>query len=149
MTRPRPYVLVVDDVADVADSMAALLTLWGYDAVARYCGCSALAAVRARRPAAVLLDIGMAPMDGFTFADFLRGQFWRESTPVIALTGNTTEACRVRARGLGIKHLLLKPAEPTQVRELLERLRARRSPASLPFGRLGGPLAPDRRVGRV
>ncbi len=122
MTRPRPYVLVVDDVADAADSMAALLSHWGYDAEAWYCGATALAAARTRLPAAVLLDIGMAPMDGFTFAVFLRRLYWRESTPVVAVTGHVTEACRARARGLGINHYLLKPADPTLVRAMLDRL---------------------------
>ena len=72
MTTTRPYVLVVDDLADAADGLVTLLGLWGYDATACYCGCEALKAAQARRPAVVVLDIGMAPMDGFTLAARLR-----------------------------------------------------------------------------
>jgi CheY-like chemotaxis protein len=64
---PRPYILVVDDAAD---SLAVLLTLWGYEAEPLHGGTAALAAARTRRPAAVLLDFGMP---GETV--FLRGRW--------------------------------------------------------------------------
>jgi DNA-binding response OmpR family regulator len=118
----RPHVLVVDDLADTADTMAALLALWGYDAEPRYCGASALAAARLRRPAAVLLDIGMAPMDGFTFAARLRELPDGRRTAVIAVSGHTSEAYQARGREVGITHYLVKPCDPCLVREILDRV---------------------------
>lgn len=108
----RPYTLVVDDVRDAADSMATLLACWGYDAKARYCGPSALTAVQACRPAVILLDIGMAPMDGFAFTSHLRALPGCARTVVVAVSGHTSEALQVRARELGIAHYLFKPADP-------------------------------------
>ena len=122
MNRIRPYVLVVDDLHDAADSMALLLALWGYDAEARYCGLSALEAVRIRRPAAVLLDIGMAPMDGFAFAAQLRELPGCERTTIVAVSGFTSKAYQARGREMGIDHYLFKPADPSLVRTLLGRL---------------------------
>ena len=122
MDGTRPYVLVVDDEPDAADSMVVLLGLWRYDAAARYCGASALAAVLVRRPAAVLLDIGMAPMDGFGFTARLRGQTGCERAAVVAVSGHTADAHQARGRELGIDHYLLKPADPEAVRALLGRL---------------------------
>ncbi len=122
MDGTRPYVLVVDDEPDAADSMVDLLDLWGYDAAARYCGASALAAVLVRRPAAVLLDIGMAPMDGFAFTARLRMQTGCERTAVVAMSGHTAEAHQARSRELGIDHYLFKPADPEEVRARLARI---------------------------
>lgn len=59
MTGVRPYVLVVDDLRDAANSMAQLLGLWGYDADPMYSGAAALEAAHRRRPSAVLLDIAI------------------------------------------------------------------------------------------
>ncbi len=122
MTRTRPYVLVVDDVADAADCLTMLLGLWGYDATACYCGCQAMRAAQARRPAAALLDIGMAPMDGFTLAARLRELPGGERTTLVAVSGHTSESYKARGRELGIAHYLLKPADPMLVRALLGRL---------------------------
>ncbi len=128
MDGTRPHVLVVDDSPDTAESMAALLGLWGYDAAARYCGASALAAARLRRPAAVLLDLGMAPMDGFAFAAHLRELPGRERSPVVVVSGYTTEAHRARARELGGVHYLFKPADTDVLRALLGRLTSEPKP---------------------
>ena len=122
MIRTRPYVLVVDDLTDAADSMAALLTIWGYDAEATYCGDSALAAMNVRRPSIVLLDIGMAPMDGFTFAAHVRELAGCERTNIVAISGYTTDDYLARARELGIVEYLFKPADLSQLHAILNRL---------------------------
>ena len=64
MDTERIHILVVDDLPDMAESTAELLTLWGYDATACDSGAMALASARVRRPAAVLLDLVMPRMDG-------------------------------------------------------------------------------------
>ncbi|OWK37341.1 response regulator [Fimbriiglobus ruber] len=122
MNRTRPYVLVVDDSPDTADSMAELLAIWGYDAEPCYCGSCALAAVHDRRPAAILLDIAMAPMDGFTFAAHFRGLPDHEQTAVVVITGHTSATYQARGRELGIVHYLLKPVDLCLLEALLERL---------------------------
>lgn len=122
MMSTRPYVLVVDDLTDAADSMAALLAIWGYDAEAKYCGDSALAAMHARRPAVVLLDIGMAPMDGFTFAAHVRELAGCERTNIVAISGYTSDDYLARARELGIVEYLFKPADLSQLHAILCRL---------------------------
>ncbi|QEL16803.1 response regulator [Limnoglobus roseus] len=118
----RPHVLVVDDSPDAADSMADLCTLWGYDAAPRYSGAAALAAVRVRRPAVVLLDIGMAPMDGFAFTAHFRQLGGCGGTPVVVISGHTSAIHQARGRELGIRHYIFKPAEPVLLRALLEQL---------------------------
>jgi CheY-like chemotaxis protein len=121
----RFYVLVVDDVADAADSTVELLSLWGYEAAARYGGASALDAARDRMPDAVLVDVGMPRMDGFAFAEQFRRLPGSAAALVVAVTGHTAEACRARGRAAGVDHYLLKPADPGLLRGLLAGLAAR------------------------
>jgi two-component system, OmpR family, response regulator len=127
-----PRVLVVDDVADTADSCVLLLRLWGYEADACYAGSTALEAARAYPPQAVLLDIGMPGMDGFEVVRRLREQPALRHTVLVALTGYANEACRVRAQESGFQHFLVKPVDPDDLRELLLHV----------VGPLGFPKAP-------
>ena len=120
MTGTRPYVLVVDDLPDAADSLADLIDLWGYDADAHYGGSSALAAAAARRPVVVILDIAMARMDGFAFAALLRELPGCATTAVVAVSGHTGAAYQTRCCELGIGHYLFKPVVPAVVRALLD-----------------------------
>ena len=116
MPLPPVHVLVVDDLADMADSTVDLLTLWGFDATACYSGATALACARARRPAAVLLDLAMPRMDGFEFARAFRALDGCGTVPLVALSGSED---RAGARAAGIDHYLLKPAAPEGLRSLL------------------------------
>jgi CheY-like chemotaxis protein len=120
--KTRVKVLVVDDSVDAADSMALVLTLWGYGARACYDGAAALGAVADYRPDAVLLDIGMPEMDGFEVAERVREQRRSRSFVLIGLTGYGGEWYSARARGLGFDHYLLKPVEPKLLQGLLARI---------------------------
>lgn len=119
MNAAGPHILVVDDSVDAADSTVELLSIWGYDARACYCGASALASVCDRRPGIVLLDLAMPRMDGFQFAVLFRALLRCETVPIVALSGYSGEAYFSRARKSGIHHYLLKPTDPSRLRELL------------------------------
>jgi len=118
-SRINPRVLVVDDSWDTADSLAQLLTLWGYDAEAGYGGAAALEAARTYRPDVVVLDVAMPSMDGFQVAVALRQMPGLEGITVIGLTGYGNEACQTAAREAGFDHCLVKPAEIEVLRELI------------------------------
>lgn len=114
------HILVVDDMVDAADSMVELLSIWGYDARACYCGRSALASALAERPSLVLLDVSMPRMDGFRFAVLFRELPRCKTAPIVALSGYSGESYLARAREAGIQHYLLKPTDPNRLRTLLE-----------------------------
>src|SRR5205823_10246948 len=63
---PRPplslRVLVVDDNADAAETLAEMLQIWGCDVCVAHDGLSAIEAARASVPAVILLDIGLPGM---------------------------------------------------------------------------------------
>jgi CheY-like chemotaxis protein len=136
MDTERIHVLVVDDLPDMAESTAELLTLWGYDATACTSGAMALACTRVRRPAAVLLDLVMPRMDGFEFARAFHALKGCGAVPLIALSGYSVPAFATRAREAGIGHYLLKLADPARLKALLVSVIQNAS------------VAPDPRVGK-
>ena len=119
MDRSRPYVLVVDDLPDAADSLADLAALWGYDAEAHYGGPSALAAALRRPPAVVVLDVVMPRMDGFAFAARLRELPGCAHTALVVVSGRTDGDSQAHCCRLRIGHYLFKPVDPAAVRKLL------------------------------
>src|SRR5688572_32654754 len=81
-------VLVVDDEADIRELVAGILTDEGYDVRTANDGESALAAIRARRPALLILDIWMSGggMDGLELLDLVKGL--DTDMPVIMISGH-------------------------------------------------------------
>ena len=127
-------VLVVDDHAGFRELARALLEDGGYAVVAEAGdGASALAAARAVRPDAVLLDVHLPDMDGFTVAAALARE---HPAPRVVLT--STDADEASARWCGARARCASwPRRPS------------RMPRS---GRSGGPgvrsTVPDGRLGR-
>ncbi len=102
-------VLVVDDAADAASSLAELLALWGHAVRTASDGASALEVAREFRPDVVLLDIGMPDMDGFETARRLRAEHGPDAMVLVAVTGYGQEDDRRRSRDAGFRHHLVKP----------------------------------------
>jgi two-component system CheB/CheR fusion protein len=115
-------VLVVDDSADGADSLAVLLRLAGHEVRVCNDGPSALAAVDTFRPDVVLLDIGLPGMDGYEVARRLRTRPEMKQALLVALTGYGQDDDRRRSREAGFDHHLVKPADPEALSALFARL---------------------------
>jgi CheY-like chemotaxis protein len=112
-------VLVVDDHSDNRDTLALLVRAWGYDVRLASDGPSALAAFPDFRPHAVLLDIGMAGMDGWEVARQLREQEEGREALLVAVTGFGREVDRARSAEAGFDAHLTKPSDPEKLRQLL------------------------------
>jgi DNA-binding response OmpR family regulator len=115
----RPRVLVVDDLADTADSLALLLTLWGYAAEACYKGDTVLEIARAYQPHVVLLDLALPRRNGFQVAQDLREEPGPWHPLLIAITGHEQKAYRIRAEEMGFYRYLVKPVDPRALQRLL------------------------------
>ena len=114
-------ILVVDDNEDAADMLAFLLQTWGHDVVAVYDGEAALRVARTDPPGLVLLDIGMAGLDGYATAHRLRAMHPHASRMrMVALTGFGQPADVQRARDACFDHHLTKPADHAALREIIE-----------------------------
>ena len=110
-------VLVVDDNADSAETMAEILKRWGHEVQMAYDGPGALEAARAQQPDAVLLDLGLPVMDGFETARRLRQEGL--GGKIVAVTGFGAIEDRRRAAEAGFDTHLTKPVSPEALRQVL------------------------------
>src|SRR5262245_29338378 len=101
-------ILVVDDNADAAQSLAMLLRLRGHEVQVALGGTEALEMADANMPELLFLDIGMPDIDGYEVARRLRSRF-NSAMTLVALTGWGTEQDRRRSRDAGFNHHLTKP----------------------------------------
>jgi CheY-like chemotaxis protein len=103
-------ILVVDDNADAADSLAALLKLLGHEAQCVTDSRLAISAALQMNPNVAFLDIGMPHINGYELAATLRKTFGTKVS-LVALTAYGSAADREMSRVVGFDAHLLKPAE--------------------------------------
>ena len=117
-------VLVVDDNADAAETLADLLRLNGLQVTVAHDGETAVRHVAQRRPDVVLLDIGLPDIDGREACRRIRAQAADGQAPVlVAITGWGQESDHEQSRSAGFDAHLTKPVDPDAlVRLLQERL---------------------------
>jgi signal transduction histidine kinase/ActR/RegA family two-component response regulator len=104
-------ILIVDDNADAAATLARLLRNRGYETHVLFDGPSALEWADAHRPAVVILDIGMPKMDGYEVARRLRQKPGGDDLLLIALSGWGQEEDRRRSSDAGFDAHLIKPVD--------------------------------------
>lgn len=112
-------VLVVEDERNLADAIVGIIGEAGYNAEAVYDGADGLAYATSRLYDAVVLDVMLPKMDGFTLVHELRSR--GISTPVLMLTARTSTLDKVEGLDAGADDYMTKPFEAA---ELLARLRA-------------------------
>lgn len=89
-----------------------LQRLGGWEALTVASGQEALQQAQANPPDAIVLDVMMPEMDGFTFLQYLRAEEALRSIPVIVLTGQTHLPHPQRFSELGIVLTVIKPFLP-------------------------------------
>ncbi len=112
-------ILVADDNAAAADTLAELLSLFGNEVQVVHDGQAALKTFSAWRPDVILLDIGMPGMDGYEVARRVRQQMASRKVMLIALTGWGQEKDRKLAREAGFDYYLLKPVDLQALQALM------------------------------
>jgi len=113
-------VLVVDDNADAADSLAMLLQVHGDEVRVAYDGEEALFAEQEFKPDVLLLDIGMPKLSGYDVARRVRDARGSEVL-IVAITGWGQEEDRQRARDAGFDHHFTKPVDYAVLLDLIDR----------------------------
>jgi len=116
--RPR-RVMVVDDNADAANSLAMLLEIDGHEAQAVYTAQQALDRVEALRPDVILLDIGLPEINGYEVARRIRSLKGLEQVRLVALTGYGQSEDKQRTRDAGFDDHLIKPVDFSSLQRVL------------------------------
>jgi PAS domain S-box-containing protein len=113
------HILIVDDNADAAVSLAALLRAQGHVVTVRTDAQSALEEVRVSPPEAFILDIGLPDMDGYELSRRLHGYPETRDAVYIALTGYGQAHDKVLAKAAGFQHYFVKPMEMSLLQRVL------------------------------
>ncbi len=126
-------VMIVEDEPELAALVADYVRAAGYTPEVIGDGNAALAAIRARPPALVVLDLMLPGLDGLSLCRAVR-EF--SELPVIMVTARVEEIDRLLGLELGADDYLCKPFSP---RELMARIKAilRRSGSAAPARALG------------
>jgi signal transduction histidine kinase/CheY-like chemotaxis protein len=116
-------VLVVDDNADSAESLALLLRIEGHLVETAHDGASAVELAERFQPDAILLDLGMPGMNGYDVCAQIRRQPRGRSILMVAQTGWGQAQDRARTLEAGFDAHLTKPIDPEAVQEMLVTLK--------------------------
>jgi signal transduction histidine kinase/CheY-like chemotaxis protein len=115
----RLRVLIIEDNDDARQMLRHLLDHAGHEVHEATEGIDGLARALALRPDAVIVDIGLPGLDGYSIARRLR-----ETGPpgvlLVAISGYGQDGDRLRSRAAGFDAHLTKPVDPTVLNVLLE-----------------------------
>jgi len=112
-------ILVVDDQADAADTLAELLRMQGHSVDVAYSPGEALQRSLDCAPDVAFLDLVMPGMDGWELAQALRARERRAY--LVALTGFGEDDRRARSTEAGMDIHILKPIDPARLELVLAR----------------------------
>lgn len=114
-------VLIVEDEQDVANLVADVLELEGFEARVSS-GESALDNALRFRPHLVLLDLMMPVVDGFEVARRLHAHDATRGLPIVVMTAMHDASSR--AREIGARHFLAKPFDINELIDTVEQATA-------------------------
>lgn len=106
-------ILLVEDDAELADSLGRALKAAGWTVDTLHDGVAADLALRSEDYALAVLDIGLPRMDGFDVLRRLRDR--GQTLPVIMLTARSEVGDRVQGLNLGADDYLAKPFDLTEL----------------------------------
>jgi CheY-like chemotaxis protein len=119
----RPRVLIADDDATVISLVRMTLENYGMRCESASDGPAAIAAARASKPHAAVLDVNMPGMDGYEVLAAIRAE--NLPTRVLLLTARQQEGDVIRGFSLGADDYVVKPFSPMELVARLKRLLVR------------------------
>src|SRR5262245_31608389 len=135
-----PLILVAEDDHNQRAVVVATLRHSGFRVVALETGGPAVETARAQRPAAILLDVDLPKVDGYTICRTVKTSPDLSSTPVAFMTARAEIDDRLNGLALGADDYLVKPIDPRELSLRVQRLVARGVKASSGLGDEAGAL---------
>lgn len=134
-------ILVVEDDRDIADLVARYMEKAGFAVEILASGRDGLAAISARPPDLLVLDVMLPYVSGIEICRAARAQERTALVPIIMLTARAEESERIAGLEIGADDYIAKPFSPNElvarVRALLRRAARSQSPAaSLAYGEI-------------
>jgi len=133
-----PYVLIVDDEADLLTLVRYNLERNGFEVGEAVDGEEAMLMIDERQPDLVLLDWMLPRLSGIEVCRRIRRSVKTQNLPVIMLTARGEASDRVRGLDCGADDYIVKPFSPIElvarVHAVLRRLRPALAAESIEFG---------------
>jgi diguanylate cyclase (GGDEF)-like protein len=111
----RATVLIAEDSMLLRALLRTQLEERGYRVLEAVDGETAMQIAREELPDAILLDVEMTPVDGFTVLAELKADAELADTPVVVISGRTASEDAVHGLDLGAHDYLRKPFEPDEL----------------------------------
>jgi len=102
-------VLLIEDEPNIIEAIRFILARDGWRVDTHSDGLSAIAAIRARIPDLIILDVMLPNRSGFDILGELRADPEIGETPVLMLTARGQKKDRERAERLGVSRFMTKP----------------------------------------
>jgi len=114
-----PRVLIADDAAFIRMKLKKVLEDLGLEVVEAANGAEAVQKFKEQNPTLVLLDITMPEMDGLKALQFIMET--NASAKVVMVSALGQESVVMQALQLGAKDFIVKPFQPEQIKQVVQR----------------------------
>jgi DNA-binding response OmpR family regulator len=125
-------VLVIDDSPTITKVVQLVLTKAGYDVRTAPDGAAGLAAVRAARPAMILLDFIMPRMNGYQFCRELNADAGLRDVPVVLMSARGDQVGERFVKVMGIVDYITKPFSPEAITAVVQHTIGKYGPQAAP-----------------
>ena len=114
-------ILVVDDEADLVETLRFPLEMEGFKVLVSYNGEDALSQARKENPDLILLDLMLPKLDGYKVCRLLKFDEKYKHIPILMLTAKTQEKDKLLGKETGADEYITKPFD---IDELMKRVKA-------------------------
>jgi two-component system alkaline phosphatase synthesis response regulator PhoP len=114
-------ILVVDDEADLVETIRFPLEMEGYTVLVSDNGEDALNKARREKPHLILLDLMLPKLDGYKVCRLLKFDEKYRHIPILMLTARTQEKDKIMAKETGADEYITKPFN---IDQLLEKVKS-------------------------
>jgi CheY-like chemotaxis protein len=116
----KPIVFIVEDNDAYRVLMGRMLEQRGFLVLLFSDGFKALEMLEYIKPNIILSDIQMPGMDGFTLHEKIEHLYPNTNIPFQYISSTTQKSLIDRANSIGIQKLILKPAKPEELSDILK-----------------------------
>ena len=114
-------ILVVDDEADLVETLRFPLEMEGFNVLVSYNGEDALNKARKENPDLILLDLMLPKLDGYKVCRLLKFDERYKHIPILMLTAKTQQKDKLLGQETGADEYITKPFE---IDELMKKIKA-------------------------
>jgi CheY-like chemotaxis protein len=116
------YVLIVDDDATMAQTMADMVSLFDWKTIISHGPRAAMEVIQRDPPALILLDLNMPGVDGMEVCRFIKRDPIAAKTMVVFVTAEDDPSIQQKAHEAGAADYLVKPVDVDRLEGILDKL---------------------------